>query len=807
MNIHQSYRFPFASYPAARLVLLFAAGIVVDFYIDIESPLLLWFAFFGFLAIVYTGSEFINHRTLKTGAYRLTVGCYLCSVVCFGGVWHALFNNQHTPAEAEIINTYTWKELSFRGEVYHIKSTGTGNWQLDIAVDTTIFSDELSWCTSYNLRAVLNPGKISFPADLRLGDRLYFTALIYPLEEPRNPHEFDYKGYLASNNIYLQAGVESIDSIRTTNHLLSWNSIRREVLSAIDLNFSQETAALAKALLIGYKNELNREMKTAFSRAGLSHIMAVSGLHVGFILAPFWIVIPLFWTFRHGKKIGLFILVVILFFYAGLTGFSASVTRASLTGGLLMYGRLFHKVRNSINLTAVAALIILLVNPSDLFSIGFQLSFGAVCIILLVAPVITRILPDWIRFRWYGRPVMVVIISLIVQVGLFPLLGYYFGEFSIAGPLANAFVVPFLGFIVPLALSLLPVALGWPAIAHTLNTPVDYFLYGLHHFVMTVAGWEWSWIPVHIESVLLFLTWAAVIFFIATLRIPELRWKLLSVLLFLLCINQGQKLSSEFQPAHLQFTVFDVGQGDATLLSTPDGRHYLIDTGVWQPGYNSARYIIIPYLRAEGITRLEGVFLSHPHADHIGGITELLNTIPIDTIYNSGSFYESELFYHYQAVAGQKNVPVIPLKGGQSLALDAVTRLFVYGPGEHALSSSGVNNRSLVLELVYGSTEFLFTGDAQKAQEQRLLENYPWLVKTDVLKVAHHGSRTSSTERFLRAASPAIGIISLDWSNRFDHPHESAVRRLRNHIKDLRFTSLDGAIQLVSDGHQIRVTR
>lgn len=807
MTIHQSYQFPFASYPAVRLVLFFAAGIVVDFYVDIEDPLLLWFIFFGFLATLYTLSEFINHRTLKTGAYHLTVGCYLCSVLCFGGIWHALFNNQHIPAEAKIINTYTWKELSFRGEVYKIKSAGTGNSQLDIAVDTTVFPDQLSWSKPYNLRAIINPDEVALPANLRLGDRLCFTALIYPLEEPRNSHEFDYKGYLASNNIHIQAGIKSINSIRTTNRFLSWNSIRREVLSAIDLNFSKETASLAKALLIGYKNELNQETKEAFSRAGLSHIMAVSGLHVGFILAPIWFVIPLFWTFRHGKKMGLLILVVTLLFYAGLTGFSASVTRASLAGGLLMYGRLFHKVRNAKNLTAVAALIILLMNPSDLFSIGFQLSFGAVYILLLVTPVINRSLPDWVRFRWYGTPVMVIIISLLVQVGLFPLLVYYFGEFSVAGPLANAFVVPFLGFVVPLALSLLPVALGWPATAQTLNTPIDYFLYGLHHFVTAIAGWEWSWISVHIEGILLFLTWATVIFFIATLRIPKLRWKLLSILLFFLCINRGQKLSSKFQPADLQLTVFDVGQGDATLLRTPGGRHYLIDTGIWHPGYNSARYIMIPFLRAEGITRLEGVFLSHPHADHIGGITELLNTIPIDTIYNSGSSYESELFYNYQAIAAGKNIPVVPLKAGQCLVLDSAIRLFVYGPGEHLSSSSGVNNRSLVLELVYGSTEFLFTGDAERKQEQRLLKTYPRLVKTDVLKVAHHGSRTSSTERFLRAASPAIGIVSLDWSNRFGHPHASAVKRLRSHIGELHFTSLDGAIQLVSDGQQIRVNR
>ncbi|WP_073064795.1 DNA internalization-related competence protein ComEC/Rec2 [Fodinibius roseus] len=807
MTIHQTYQFPFASYPAVRLALLFAAGIIMDFHIDGEP--FWWFGLFGFSSLFYALCEERHRQTLKTRLYHGTVGFYLCAVVCFGGAWHAAFNVQDMPPEAEILYSYTWQELSFRGEVYRIQPTRTGNYHIDVAVDTTVFPKKLPWVKSYNLRTTLNPDEIPFPADLRLGDRLHVTARVYPLEEPGNPHEFDYKRYLASNEIYLQAGIMSIDAIHTPNHFFSWNSFRRDVLDAIDHNFSPPSASLAKALLIGYKSELRQETEVAFSRAGLSHIMAVSGLHVGFILAPFWLAIPLFWTFRHGKKIGLLMLAALLFFYAGLTGFSASVTRASLTGGLLMYGRLFHKVRNSKNLTAVAALLILVMNPSDLFTVGFQLSFGAVYIILLAAPVITQILPDRLRFRWYGTPLMVVVISLIVQVGLFPLLGYYFGEFSIIGPLANAFVVPFLGIVVPLSLALLPVALGWAGVARALNTPADYFLSHLNRFVTVIAGWEWSWMPVHIESALLFVSWTSALFFIASVRIPRLRWKWLSIVLFLLCINQGQKLCTKLQPADLQLMVFDVGQGDATLIRTPGGKHYLIDTGLWQPGYNSARYILIPYLRAEGIRRLEGVFLSHPHADHIGGVTELINNIPIDTIYHSGSPYESDLFNNYRAAAADNNIPVKPLEAGQWLMPDAATRLFVYGPQNHltASSPSDVNNRSLVLELVYGGTEFLFMGDAERAQEQRLLESYPRFLETDVLKVAHHGSRSSSTDRFLRASRPAVGILSLDLHNRFGHPHVAAVRRLRNHIESVYFTSLDGAIRLTSDGHRIRVGR
>lgn len=799
MNPKNTYRFPFAKYPAVRLALLFSAGIVLEKYLQL--PPWIWLIILFTAVIVYGIGERSAASHMRQDMYILTITGYLAVVIVFGGLRYSI--SHATPDHSrDVFSVYVWEELTFHGEIYRIREAAGGRQQIDLAIDTTDFGNDNRWHKTYNLRAVLDSSAVEAPARPGVGDRLVFRATVYPLEPKRNPHEFDYKKYLASENIYVRTGIREILSHEHSGGS-GWNRIRRYVLSAIDTNFSPSVRPLAKALLIGYKNDLNRHEKLAFSRAGLSHIMAVSGLHVGFILAPFWLVIPFFWTFRYGEQAGLILMVALLFFYAGLTGFSASVTRASLVGGFLVYGRLFHKVRDSKNLTALAAVIILLVDPAALFSIGFQLSFSAVYIILLTAPVINRILPPRIRFSWYGMPVMVVIISVLVQVGLYPLLIYYFGEFSLIGPLANALVVPFLTIAIPFALFLLPFSSVAPAVTRLLNRPVLEFLKYLNNLVERAAGLEWSWIQSHLDGPVPFLIWISALFVIATVTIPRLRWKYISLFLFVLCLHQGQAVLDKLSPPTLKITVFDVGQGDAVLISTPGNRHFLIDTGRWSPGYNSAGHVILPHLEADGITRLQAVFHSHPHADHIGGTPELIEQFPIDTIYTSGVSYDSNLYRTYRRRASQYNIPVRSLSAGDLVYLDPSVTILVYGPDNNG-PASNVNNSSLVLELVYGETEFLFMGDAEYNQEKKLINQYRDFLDTDFLKAGHHGSRTSSHPELITETTPEISVVSVALNNRFRHPNPEAVLRLRKNDTKLYFTSLEGALLFESDGTAIR---
>ncbi len=799
MSRQKLYRFPFAKYPAVRIAMLFAGGILLAAFTSISS--IYWIVAFILILLIAITADIANKRTFKLSFFYLAAGCYLSGLALFGAAWYSIFNKQQQSPTAQLLSAYTWESLRFEGTVQKVDPTSTGNYMIDVWIEATEFQDSLTWLKGYTLRTYWKPNNQAL-SKIKPGNKIIFKATVYPLEKINNPGEFKYKEYLASSNIYAQAGIDTIYSVTLKNNLFSWNRLRQSVLSLIEQNFDEGTTALAKSLLIGYKNELSPDTKTAFSHTGLAHIMAVSGMNVVYILAPFWLLIPFLWTRRFGKQLGLVLMILILLVFAGLTGFSASVMRACITGGFITYGRIFNKARNSKNLTAVAAIIILLINPADLFDIGFQLSFAAVYIILLILPVLQRLIPDRIQYRWYGIPAMAAFVTLVVQLGLYPILSYYFHEFSLIAPFANAVVVPFLALVVPYALFLLLVSTFLPAVAYLLNTPCRLFLKFLQWFTSNLAEWNWSWIQTPEIGIMLVLIWLFAFLLIAAARVPRLRWKLAVILLMLLCVQQILEIRQITQPSKLKVTMLDVGQGDATLITTPAGKHILIDAGRWSPGYNSGSDVILPYLETAGVKKLDAIFLSHPHADHIGGMVELIGKIPIAVIYNSGYSYNSDLYKKYLQEAKQFRIPVKNLQAGEVIALGAAVHLYIYGPTSMN-HFSDVNEHSLILELVYGQTQFLFMGDAGVKQENMLIHNYQELINTDFLKVGHHGSKTSSSTAFLKIATPAFAAVSLAKNNRFGHPDALAIQRLRQSGTKLYFTGLSGALIFVSDGNKI----
>jgi competence protein ComEC len=777
------------------------SGICFAHLAENHLPFLFHLILFSGLFTIWAVFEFSTRLSFRLWKSIISVILYSLMVICFGA---ALMSAENKKAEVlrnktSPLQLYEWDTVTIHGDILSRGTSAGGRHVFEIEVRQTVFLDGGEWQQQYKIRLYGSEEESAIPLNHQL---IEADVRLYAFPEKRNPHEFDYGEWLLSRSIVAHGELQSLKH-SVPGGKFGWTSIRQNVRSTIDRLFDEEEASLAKALFIGYKKELTGETREAFSRAGLSHIMAVSGMHVGFIVAPFWLLIPWLWRWKWGKIVGILLLTLLLIGYAGLTGFSASVSRASIMAWLLTYGKLYQKLRHSVNILSVAAIILLLIQPTELFDVGFQLSFSAVLIILLIMPEAQHLIPLRYRYSWKGGLITIILISMLVQAGLFPILATYFGEFSLMGPIANALVVPLLGVVVPAGL-FISVAGPWMGgIAPLLSVPIGWVLLWIDGVAGTTGGTPWSYISVADVSPLIFPVWLCLVLIVSAIRIPRIRWTLCILLLTAVSIFLMDVLVSKWSSKRLTLTALDVGQGDAIHIETPAGKHILVDAGRWSPGGNSGERTIIPYLESKNITTLDGIILSHPHADHIGGMPDLIKKVQINTIYQSGSVYDSRLYERYMSLADSSGISIQTVQSGDMIHVDPSIRLFVLGPEGSGPTSGNVNNSSLTFRLDYGATSFLFTGDAEKRQERQLSNRYSDFLDVDLLKTGHHGSKTSSASFFLEDVSPEITLTSVAFRNRFGHPHLKSVTTLTETGAKNYFTSLSGALIFTSDGENI----
>lgn len=800
MNRNQTYRFPFASYPALRIALLMIAGIVLS--AKVSCDLRLTGVILFSILIIWAFSETVIRKRRQLASSFIANSSYLMLIILTFNIYSEFRNKisllETTPAS--IINLFEWDELEIEGLIEMAGVSSSGQRVFVVLIETTNFIQKKEWKVPYRIRLY---GHSEEHKTLKTGDRIRSIIRIYSFPDQRNPHEFDYGNWLISRGLAVHGEIAKILHIEN-GAKRGWNSLRSTVQNNADQLFQKENSSIAKALLLGYKEELSREFKQQFSRSGLSHIMAVSGLHVGFIVAPFWLMIPYFWGSTKGRWIGLLILTALLIGYAGLTGFSSSVSRASLMAWLLTYGKLFHKIRNSINLTALAAIIILMVEPNQLFEVGFQLSFCAVLIILLLMPEAQQCISPRYRYGVIGSFTAIIVVSIVVQLGLFPILVYYFGEFSVIGPVANALVVPVLTITVPVGLLLVVISPVSNSFFQKPASVIELTLNWIEWVAESLGSSQFSYISIESITWPVFIVWLFFILLFASMRIPAVRWKI--VILLLLSLN-ATLLHTYMRVSPflvMEVTFLDVGQADAIHIRTPNGREILIDAGRWSPMSNSGERVLLPYFEHYNIESLDAVFLSHPHADHIGGMPVLMEKMSINRIYQSDLEYDSVLYQTIMRMSEKLNIDVVYPVAGDIIDLDPDIRIFVLGPEPGKSIDRNPNNHSLAVKIIYGETEFMFTGDAETSQERQMAGRYGVFLKSDLYKAGHHGSNTSSTEVFLENVQPDIIVTSLALRNVFRHPGRDAVNRIHHYSNSQEFTSMSGAIRFTSNGSEIK---
>lgn len=582
--------------------------------------------------------------------------------------------------------------------------------------------------------------------------------------------------------------------------------VRQHYREAMQQVMPPQDAAAIFALLFGGYDGLDPELVESFTITGLIHILSVSGSHISLVAAA---IAGICLLLRLPMACSAVLVTAAIAFYALLAGFVPPVVRAAVMGGLTFLALALGRERDSRHILLLTGMAMLLYSPLLLFHISFELSFLATAGLLYLAPVFHR----WLRARRVPAAISLGLsITLAAQLATLPVLAWYFQRVSIVALLANLVVTPLLDVLILLGLLSGLVALLLPTAGG--------MLFGGCSLLLGLASEMTRWLaalPFSVAVVPAFPFWAVLLFYLL-LFLPALpaewrgqlaaflRRESLAAGLFLLGLGTFLAIGHCMASRELTVHFIDAGQGDAALVMTPSGKAVLFDAGGRRTGsFDIGERVTLPYLRHYGVRRLEAVFLTHAHEDHAQGCGAILHALPVGAVYTAGEGRDA----YARSMRLGDNDPVLsrlqPVTRGQRFEVDGLTIEVLHAPQAAEEGDKRGNEASNVYRLRYGDASFLITGDLTAEGEAGLLACGAD-VRATVLKVAHHGSRTSTSEAFLQAAHPAYGVICAGRDNSFGHPHAEVVARLQQHEVKILRTDRDGAVVFATDGRRLRIS-
>jgi len=667
------------------------------------------------------------------------------------------------------------------------------------------------------------------------GDVLKITGW---LETPPQFEDFDYKGYLARQGIYsvvYYPGVEVLDRRQGLKPLQWIYSLRERLSASLARALPEPQGSLAQGILLGLRGNIPDSLYEAFSRTGTAHLLAISGLHISIIIAMFLSFGIL--IFGRQRSIYIWLTLVLTWLYALLAGMHPPIIRAAIMGSLFLIAEYLGRQRSAIIALAFAAAVMVGVQPHLLWSVSFQLSFLAMAGLVLLYPYFQAWGRKGVASLFRAREKIAATgnmitdgfaatLAAIVAVG--PLIAYNFGVVSLVALPATFFSMPALPFIivtaalvafVGLLASLAAQILGWLAWLF-----LSYLVFLVQGFdalpyssleVATVSTWHiWGYYAI-LAGVITFLNYrkqladfssrlTSVIKKVAE-GIPKPRlgfstkWLILPLLVVTILV-WSVVLTTPDGKLHVSF--LDVGQGDAILIQTPNGQNIIIDGG---PDLQKINLELSKKLSFWDRT-IDLVVCTQPQADHVTGLVEVLERYKVKQVLEPGVPYDSAIYQEWLSLIEDKGIKYNTARAGQEIDLGNGIKMEVLNPPASLWegTSHDVDNNGVVLRLTWSKLSFLFTADIREEVEFELIGQRANLQST-VLKVAHHGSETSTSPQFLAAADPEVAVISVGTDNPFGHPSPEVVKRLIDRLGEdnVYRTDEDGTIEFITDGERL----
>lgn len=615
-------------------------------------------------------------------------------------------------------------------------------------------------------------------------------------EKARNYGGFSYRNYLKQEKIYGIVKVLSIEKISKKEDLcFIIGNIQDFLYKRIGLLYKDDYKDFLNGILLGNSSNLDEKIKDDFKNSSLSHILAISGMHISYIVIGLEIILNKIIIDKRKRN---YILIILLIIFAFLTGLKASCLRAVITYSLLLLASNTYRKNNFYISLFISFIIIILINPFNFFNIGMWLSYSATIGIVILSKLFKRIIYIKIiksKNVLLKRVVDTFCISISAQILIFPIMIYCFNKVSFSFFISNILISFIIGPILALGyISIIMSILFFPfaKIISTIETvliklvfiiskmcskmPFSNILVITPNFLVVLLYYLLFFYFVYIYYKDKFLFYRSILKFSNFKKIIYSNCKKIVCIICMFLILQSYGNLQNFGKLKIYFV--DVGQGDCTLVTTPRGKNIIIDGG------EEEENVILPYLLDRKISKIDYLIISHFDSDHVGGLFTVMENLKVKTAIISKQGEKSLNYERFNKIIKEKNIKVVEVEKGDRLNVEEDLYFdFLWPNNSELISENMLNNNSIVCKLKYSNFSMLFTGDIEEIAEKQVLQeysNYLEILNSTILKVAHHGSKTSSSEELIESIRPKIALIGVKKDNKFGHPNEIVIKRLQD---------------------------